>query len=63
MKLNPPCLQSIKPAGDKGVQYRSIAEATVAQRYHKASRQEGAVYPSCLDLLYQDKRKIESEYS
>ena len=34
--------------------------------YHKAIRQEGAVYPSCLDflfLLYQDKRKIESEYS
>ena len=35
----------------------SIVQITAAQPYHRAAWQEGAVYPSCLDLLYQDKRK------
>jgi len=56
----------IKAAGTKGVQYRSIAEATVAQRYDKAARQEGAVYPSCLAALFLlrqwQKKDRESDY-
>jgi hypothetical protein len=43
---------NINNACTKGVQKRSSAEATVAPVCHKAIRQEGAVYPSCLDFLF-----------